>query len=140
MTYILTAEDIQDYEEEEDNIIWCPECLKRGYQNRIGNKVLINDEPRPENYSDLWECAVCGLSGDISMMPKEANIKNAVETVETPQDDKLRLVSAHKRRKPTRKVSRHINKHIRKTNDPDIALAVKQVGEDNVKVLYDSNP
>jgi hypothetical protein len=140
MTHILTAEDIQDYEEEEDNIIWCPECLKRGYTNRIGNKILVGNEPRPDNYEDLWECAVCGLSGDISMMPKEANIKDAIEKVQTPQDDKLRLVSAHERRKPTRKVSRHINKQIRKTKDPDIALAIKQHGEDNVKVLYDSNP
>jgi len=137
--HILTAEDIEDYEEEEEPL-FCPECLKRGYTNRIGNKILVGNEPRPENYEDLWECAVCGLTGDISFMPKEATVKDAIEKVETPQDDKLRLVSAHKRRKPTRKVSRHINKHIRKTNDPDIALAIKQVGEDNVKVHYDSNP
>jgi hypothetical protein len=100
----------------------------------------MNGEPKPDNYSDLWECSTCGLTGDISFMPKEATVKDVIEKVETPQDDRLRLVSAHKRRKPTRKVSRHINKQIRKTKDPDIALAIKQVGEDNVKVVFDSDP
>jgi hypothetical protein len=137
--HVLTDADLDDYEEEEP--IFCPACLERGYQNRIGNKILVGNEPRPDNYEDLWECAVCGLSGDISLMPKEANIKDAIEKVETPQDDKLQLKSVHKRRKSkTRKVQRHIDKHIRKTKDVDIALAIKQVGEDNVKVAYDSNP
>jgi hypothetical protein len=138
--HILTAEDIDwdDYEQEEP--LFCPECLKRGYQNRIGNKVLVNNEPRPDNYEDLWECAVCGLTGDISLMPKEANIKNAVETVESPIDDKLQLKSAHKRRKSSRKVTRHIKKNIRQTTDPDILREIKQHGSDNVKILYDSNP
>ena len=137
--HILTAEDFEDYEEE-DEPIFCPTCLNRGYQNRIGPKILMPGEPKPENYEDYWECAVCGLNGDITQLAKEATVKNAVETVESPQDDKLKLATAHKRRKPTRKVSRHINKHIRKTKDPDIALAIKQVGEDNVKVLMDTNP
>jgi len=137
MTHILTAEDIQDYEEE-DEPIFCPECLKRGYQNRIGNKVLVNNEPRPDNYEDLWECAVCGLTGDISLMPKEANIKNAVETVETPQDDKLKLVSVHKRR-TRKKVARHIKKSIRQAADPDILREIKHHGSD-VHIIFDSNP
>jgi hypothetical protein len=135
---ILTSEDFEDYEEENDPI-FCPTCLNRGYQNRIGPKILMPGEPKSENYEDFWECAVCGLNGDISQIAKEATVKNAVETVESPQDDKLKLVSAHKRR-TKKKVTRHINKHIRQTNDPDIALAIKQVGEDNVKVHYDSNP
>ena len=135
---ILTAEDIEDYDDEPRII--CPRCEDRGYINYIGPRILMSNEPRPDNYEDLWECAVCGLNGDISQLAKEATVKNAVETVESPQDDKLKLATAHKRRKPTRKVTRHINKHIRKTIHPDIALAIKQVGEDNVKVHYDSNP
>ena len=136
---VLTEEDIE-WDDYDDTVIFCPTCLNRGYQNRIGPKILMPGEPKPENYEDFWECAVCGLSGDISQLAKEATVKNAVETVESPQDDKLKLATAHKRRKPTRKVTRHINKHIRKTIHPDIALAIKQVGEDNVKVLHDSNP
>jgi hypothetical protein len=143
MEFTIKAEDwneqYEDYDPEEP-IIYCPNCEKRGYMNAIGPKILMPKEPKPDNYSDLWECATCGLQGDIGQIPKEATVKDAVETVESPTDDKLKLVSAHKRRKPTRKVSRHINKHIRKTKDPDIALAIKQVGEDNVKVHYDSNP
>jgi hypothetical protein len=35
---ILTAGDIEDYEEEEEEPIYCQMCLKRGYQNRMGGK------------------------------------------------------------------------------------------------------
>jgi hypothetical protein len=135
---ILTADQIEDYED--DGPIWCPSCLEHGYHNRIGNKILVGNEPRPDNYEDLWECATCGLTGDVSLMPKEANIKDAVETVESPTDDKLKLESAHKRRKSTRKVSRHIKKNIRQTNDPDIQREIRQHGSDNVKILVDTNP
>jgi hypothetical protein len=129
---------MEDYEEG-DEIIWCPHCLERGYNERIGPKILMPNEPRPDNYEDLWECAVCGLNGDISQIPKEAAIKNAVETVDSPTDDKLRLESAHKRR-TKKKVVRHIKKNIRQTTDPDILREIRQHGSDNVKVLYDSNP
>jgi hypothetical protein len=138
--HILTAEDIDDYDDE-DEPIYCPACLEHGYTVRIGNKILIGNEPTPENYSDLWECPTCGLSGDITWLPKEANIKDAVETVESPTDDKLQLKSVHKRRKSkTRKVQRHIKKNIRQTTDADVLREIKQFGSDNVRVIFDSNP
>jgi hypothetical protein len=139
MTHILTAEDIEDYEEDEPEPLWCPFCLKRGYTVRLGPKILMNNEPRPEDYEDWLQCPTCDWLCPIYAASKEAEVKDAVELQESPTDDKLKLVSAHKRR-TRKKVTRHINKHIRKTKDTDIALAIKQVGEDNVKVLYDSNP
>jgi hypothetical protein len=139
MTHILTAEDIEDYEEDEPEPLWCPFCLKRGYTVRLGPKILMNNEPRPQDYDEWLQCPTCGWLCPIYQVEKEATIKNAVETVDSPFENKLKLESAHKRR-TRKKVRRHIKKEIRKTNDPDIALAIKQVGEDNVKILYDSNP
>ena len=136
----LTQADINEYYEDEPEKIYCPMCEKRGYLVRLGPKILMPNEPRPDDYDQWLECPTCMWLCPIHEIPKEETIKDTIETQESPYEDKTKIVSAHKRKKPTRKVSRHINKHIRKTNDPDIALAIKQVGEDNVKVLYDSNP
>jgi hypothetical protein len=140
MSRIYTAEDLDIDWDDEPEIIWCPMCLKTGYSVQLGPKILMNNEPRPEDYDQWLECGTCGWLCPIYSLEKEAEIKDSIETVNSPTDDKLTLKSAHKRRKPTRKVNRHIKKNIRQTNDPDIDLAIKQVVEDNVKVHYDSNP
>jgi hypothetical protein len=138
---VLTAADLDDVWDDEPTEIYCPACENRRYLNRVGPKILIGNEPRPDNYEDLWECATCGLNGDISFMPKHETIKDSIETQETPYDNKTQIKSAHKKRKSkTRKVSRHINKNIRRTNDPDIQREIQQHGSDNVRVIFDSNP
>jgi len=139
--YILTAEDFDsDYD---DTTIWCPACDYRGYKNRIGPKILLNNEPVPDNYDDLWECEGCGLSGDFTMIPKQAQISEKVEKVQSPYDDNLNIASIKKRRFDTGK--KHIKRGRKRKkkvlhHDTDIAQAIKQVGPDNVRVLYDSNP
>jgi hypothetical protein len=135
--HVLTADEIDDYEEQEP--IYCPHCEKRGYLVRLGPKILMNNERRPDDYDQWLECPTCMWLCPLYEIPKEATVKDAVETVESPTDDKLILESAHKR-KPTRKVSRHINKKIgHSTDDPDIQREIRQHGEENVHVLYDSN-
>jgi len=43
---ILTEDDL-DPDWDQDDIIWCPICLERGYQNRLGGKILgPNDQDR----------------------------------------------------------------------------------------------
>ena len=130
-----------DYSEEEIETSWCPMCKKRGYLVQLGPKILMPNEPRPDDYDHWLECSNCMWLCPIHIIPDEATVKDAIKKQETPFESKPNVESAHKRRKSkTREVSRHINKHIRKTKDPEIAQAIKQVGEDNVKVLYDSNP
>jgi hypothetical protein len=137
---ILTDADLDDDWDWEPEKIVCPKCLEFGYENRLGPKILMPGEIKSDDYHDWLECGTCGWLCPIYSVAKEANIKNAVETVESPTDDKLQLVSAHKKRKPIRKVSRHINKHIRKTKDADIAREIRQHGSDRVKVLVDTDP
>jgi uncharacterized Zn finger protein len=97
-------------------------------------------EIKQEDYSDWFECAVCGLIHHYIEIPATEQIKNTIETQESPYEDKLKLEFAHKRRKSTRKVTRHIKKNIRQTNDPDILREIRQHGSDNVKILVDTNP
>lgn len=141
--HILTEEDIDWDDYDDDGPIWCPHCMARGYQNRIGNRILIGNEPRPDNYSDLWECAVCGLKGDGSQIAKEAEIQNAVELQESSEDNRTVIESIKKRKVTTGKplIKRGGKRKKRELHhDPDIAREMKQFGQDNVRVIFDSNP
>jgi hypothetical protein len=139
--HILTAEDIDD-DEYDDTIIWCPACLERGYNERIGPKILMPNEVKPDNYSDLWECGTCGLNGDISMIPKQEEIKNAIETSDNQYEDKTVIESVKRRKSKTGKptIKRGGKRKKRELHhDTDINLEMKTHG-DRVKILYDSNP
>jgi hypothetical protein len=96
-------------------------------------------EVRPDDYDQFLECATCGWICPLFAAEKEAEIRNQIETVESPYDNKLVVDSAHKRR-TKKKVTRHINKKIKSTNDPDIAREIRQHGEQNVRVITDTNP
>jgi hypothetical protein len=138
---ILTAEDI-DLEDYDNETIYCPACLDRGYTNAIGSKILMPNEPRPDNYEDLWECAVCSLNGDASQIAKEAEIKDAIELQESSEDNRTVIESINKREFKTGKpLIKRGNKRRQKKqlhHDIDVALAIKQHGEDNIRVQYDS--
>jgi hypothetical protein len=140
--HIITADDLDD--DYDDTVVWCPACENRGYKNRIGPKILMPGEIRPDNYSDLWECAVCGLYGDASQIPKQETIKDAVETSDSPYDDKTIIQSIKRRKSNTGKqIAPRGGSKRRKKNqfheDNDINEEMRKHG-DRVKVLYDSNP
>ena len=137
---ILTQEDINEYYEDEPEKLYCPFCEKRGYVVLLGRRTLIGNEPRPDDYEDWYECPSCYFIHHYVEIPATEEIKNAIELQESPYEDKVKLATAHKRRKSTRKVSRHINKKVRRNNDPDIQREIRQHGEHNVHVVYDSNP
>jgi rubredoxin len=137
---MLTEEEINELYDDEPEKIYCPHCEKRGYLVQLGPRILEPGEIRPEDYENWYQCTRCYYIHHYIEIPAQEQIKDSIELQESPYEDKTKLATAHKRRKPTRKVPRHINKNIRQTNDPDIALAIKQVGEQNVKVHYDSNP
>jgi hypothetical protein len=80
----FTQEYIDEYYEDEPEPIWCPMCLKRGYQNRLGGKILINNEPRPEDYESWLECPTCSWLCPIHEIPKEETVSDTVETIESP--------------------------------------------------------
>jgi rubredoxin len=135
----LTQADIDEYYEDEPEKLYCPDCEKRGYLVLLGPRILMPNEPRPDDYEDWYECPKCYFVHHYVEIPAKEEIKNAIELQDSPYEDKTKLASAHKRR-TKKKVVRHINKHIRKTNDPDIQREIQQHGSDNVRVIFDSNP
>jgi len=96
---MLTEEDINEYYEDLPEKIYCPHCEKRGYPVQLGPKILMPNESRPEDYDQFLECPTCYWICPIHEIPKEETIKDSIETQESPYEDKLKLESAHKRRK-----------------------------------------
>jgi hypothetical protein len=94
----------------------------------------------------LIDCQVDPLQyGDASQIPKEETIKDAVETQDSPYDDKTIIQSIKKRTSSTSKqiAPRGGGKRRKKNvlhHDPDINALMRIYGEQNVKVVYDSDP
>jgi hypothetical protein len=140
--HVLTADDIDHYEEDEP--IFCPFCLERGYKIRLGPKILMPNEPRPDDYENFLECATCGWICPIYQLEKEASIKDSIETIESPFDNKTIIESLPKRVSKTgKKIAVRGIKRKRDKNkmhdDPEINELMRIYG-DRVKVVHDSNP
>jgi hypothetical protein len=142
--HVLTAEDLDDDWDEEDDSIFCPFCLERGYKIRLGPKILMPNEPRPDDYENFLECGTCGWICPLYSVEKEATIQDSIETSSSPYEDNKTIIENvfPKRSSPAGKklsAKKKRNK-IKVTNDPDIQREIDQHGEDNVRVVFDSNP
>src|SRR5438093_13312863 len=96
----FTQEDLDEYYEDEKEPIYCPKCEERGYRNAgtiLGPRILMNNEPVPEDYSDWFQCPNCYYIHHYVELPKEEEIKNAIETSDNPYENKFRLESLKKR-------------------------------------------
>ena len=137
--HVLTEDD---FEYEEDTNVYCPFCLERGYKIHFGGKILMPNEPRPEDYESWLECATCGFLCPIYQAEPEAEIKDAVETSESPfEAGKFQLETIPKRNSPGGKkayAKRRRNK-IKLDDDPEINELMRVYG-DRVNLVYDSNP
>jgi hypothetical protein len=132
-----TQEDIDEYYEDELEDVTCPFCEKRGYRILLGPKILIPNEPRPADYESFLECPTCYEVIPIHEIPKEEEIKDAVETIESPYEQgKFILESIPKRGSAAgKKLSpkKRRNK-IKLDPDPEINELLEIYG-DNITVL-----
>ena len=141
---ILTAEDIEEYEDTEQLPLYCPICIERGYQNRLGPKIPTLNEPRPDDYEDWFECSVCGYIRHYNEIPVQEEIQDTIEKQTNPHEDRLQLVSiptraAEKGKKPRGKKVRRKNRN-KLDDDPEIDALMRIYGEQNVRVVFDSDP
>ena len=132
-----TQEDINEQYEDEIEDVNCPHCLDRGYKVRLGGRILEPNEPRPADYENWLQCPTCLLICPIFELPKQEEIKDSVETIESPfEQGKFILESIPKRSSPKGKrisAKRRRNK-IKLDEDKEIDALLRAYG-DNVKVI-----
>lgn len=139
---IYTQEDIDEQYEDAPEEIYCPHCLKRGYKVRLGPKILMPGQKRPDDYDEWLECPTCLWLCPIYQIEKETTIKDSIETIDNPFDNKTIIESLPKR---TNRIGKKIAARGRKTDknklhdDPEISELMRIYG-DRVKVIQDTNP
>jgi hypothetical protein len=134
---LKNEEYFNDYEDEPEDIT-CPCCEKRGYGVLLGPKILEPNEPRPADYESWLQCPTCYEVIPIHEIPKEEQIKDAVETIESPFEQvKFILESVKKRGSAVGKkqsLKKQKNK-IKLDSDPEIDALLRAYGDDRVKVI-----
>lgn len=126
----------EDYEDEPEDVN-CPHCLDRGYKVRLGGRILEPNEPRPADYENWLQCPTCLWICPIFEIPKKEEIKDTMETIESPfEQGKFILESIPKRSSPKGKrisAKRRHNK-IKLDDDKEINDLLRIYG-DRCKVI-----
>jgi len=133
---IYSQEEIDEAYEDAPEPIYCPHCLERGYRILLGPKILMPGEPRPADYEEWLECPTCYEVIPAYEAEKEAEIKDSIETIDSPFESKFHLESIPKRNSPAgRKASaKKRNKKIKLDEDKEIDSLLRIYG-DRVNIL-----
>ena len=131
-----------DEEDEEEEVQYCPHCLKySGVKNRLGARILEKGKPIPDD-AELWKmCYVCGKTYALHEIAQDSQLKNTVETLDSPFESQTQLESIPKRTSPAgEKASAKRNRERNRPHhkDPEIDALMRIYG-DRVNILMDSN-
>ena len=130
------TEDELDWDDETTSIL-CPYCEQRGYKNVLGPKILGPQEPRPDDYENFLQCAVCYEIIPLHETYQDATISDVIEKSENPfEQGKFYMESIPKRSSVAGKKlsAKKRQKKIKLDEDPEIDALLKAYG-DNVNVL-----
>jgi hypothetical protein len=134
---IYSEEDIKESEDEIEDIN-CPHCLERGYKIRLGGRILEPNEPRPADYENWLQCPTCLWICPIFELPKQEEIKDSVETIESPfEQGKFILESIPKRSSSAGKKlsAKKARRKIKMDEDKEMDELLKTFGPDRIEVL-----
>ena len=133
-----------EYEDDDEEVKYCPHCLEFGMQNKLGHRRLKEGQPPfPEDDMEHFlECYVCGTVFNVYQQQGTEELKEFTETTENPYDSGFHLESVSKRTSPTGQKRMEKRKRERDRphhKDKEIDEEMRKHG-DRVKVVYDTNP
>lgn len=133
-----------DFYDDEPEPIYCPFCLKFDSRVKLGPRLTPKgEEPLPESERENWlQCPQCGEIIPIYEAEPEAEIEENIETIQNPfESNKFIIESIPKRTSPAgKKAAAKKRRKKLEHKDKDIQQEIDRVGEDRVKVLFESNP
>jgi hypothetical protein len=124
----------------------CPHCAQFELTMKLGVRRIAKDQPIPSDIDKWLECYHCG-----NIFPKheiERQKKLKADTKEHKMESEFEvgetiIASVPRRTSPAgrKALAKRKEKKYRPTHkDPEIDLEIKTHGEENVRILYDSNP
>jgi hypothetical protein len=136
---IITQEDIEDYDNDTPEILFCPFCAKVGLEVVLGPKVLLPQEEKQPDYSDFLQCTKCARVIPIYQAEPEATIQDSVNTIENPfEEQKGQVLSAFKKRKSKTGKTRRKKDKNKLHEDKEVNELMRRYG-DRVKVVEDTS-
>jgi hypothetical protein len=133
---IYSEDELKESEDDIPEDVNCPHCLDRGYKVRLGGRILEPNEPRPADYENWLQCPTCLWICPIFEIPKEEEIKDTMETIESPfEQGKFILETVYKRTSPKGKklLAKKRRNKIKLDDDKEIDALLRAYG-DRVKV------
>jgi len=119
-----------DFHGDEGKVRECPWCLKYGFHNKLGPRILKKGQkPAPDH--DQWtSCQECGNIFPIYESHYESEIRDNLETVNDPFESNASHFECTKKRKyKDRRLKQYLD------DDPDIAREQKRYDSDNVRII-----
>ena len=88
------------------------------------------------------QCYECGDIFPIYETHFESEIKDSVETIDNPFENESTFLSTESRKEQRRKGKRPRSKRLKteEHEDPEIDMEIQQHGEENVRIISDSDP
>jgi hypothetical protein len=133
---IYSEDELKESEDDIPEDVNCPHCLDRGYKVRLGGRILEPNEPRPADYENWLQCPTCLWICPIFEIPKEEEIKDTMETIESPfEQGKFILETVYKRTSPKGKklLAKKRRNKIKLDDDKEIDALLRAYG-DRMKV------
>ena len=121
----------------EGKIRECPHCLEYEIHNKLKPRIVKRDEVKPPDYDKFIECYECGNVFPIYKSHFESEIKDSLETVQTPFETESTFLSTDNRATQRRKGKKHSRFKIGEHEDPEIQAAIDKGLA--VNILYDSS-
>lgn len=112
--------DFSDDEFRDDDVRYCPHCLEYGFKEKLGPRIYPANEPKPNDWENWTMCESCGSLYAVYELEKDSQIKNVVETIESPFElgSEFLPVDSRKSRNKKRKEQEHddldVNRELRK--------------------------
>lgn len=109
---------------EDDEVRFCPHCLDYGFKEKLGPKILMPQEPRPVDYENWLQCVSCGTVYATHEVTKESEIKDVVETIDSPFDSGVEFLGIDSRKSRNKK--RKQDDDFDYINDEDLKRELKK--------------
>lgn len=73
-----------EFRDRAKKISYCKHCLEYGFQVILRNRIYPDNKPIPVDHDRWRQCYECGLIVPVYELEKESQIKDVVDTVESP--------------------------------------------------------
>lgn len=113
-----------EYEIEPESKFLCKHCLEYGFEIPLGPRIY-SDNKKPADHDQWLQCHECGTIYPVHEVEKQTEIKDVVETTDSPFDSGRDFLGVDSRKTRMKKRKEHDYDYI---NDDELKRELKKGG------------